>query len=199
MHQKILHFWQWFTHNEAVFRNEHTAEKAKEMLDNQVLSFGKFAWGIDIGLQKSFSFTFSPNNDPKLLALSKQIVAAAPNLPLWEFYYCRPAEKDWDFQFQMLNNLIVPQTFDASEWSFVLIEEDDYRVTIEIKADNLDTLDMDDKITAMSRAVNRLIGEEIRIKEVANIKPIFHFDPRDQEWVYPFSEFRERFLYFVEE
>ena len=47
MHSKILQFWQWFTYNEAIFRNEYHAEKAKEMLDNQILSFGKFAWGID--------------------------------------------------------------------------------------------------------------------------------------------------------
>ena len=90
------------------------------------------------------------------------------------------------------------QTFDASEWQFVLIEEQDYRVSIEIKADNLDTLDMDDKMTATSRAVNKLIGEELRIKEVYSIKPVHRFDPRDEEWVYPMTEFRERFLYFVE-
>ena len=198
MQQKILQFWQWFTHNEAIFRNEVHAERAKEMLDNQVLSFGKFAWGIDPGLQKSYVFTFSPNNDKQLLSLSQQMIKLAPNLPLWEFQYCLPAKPDWDFKFQMFNNLIVLQTFDASEWQFVLIEEADYRVSIEIKADNLDTLDMDDKIAATSRAVNNLIGEELRIKEIATIKPIFKFDPRDKEWVYPFSEFRERFLYFIE-
>ena len=198
MHSKILQFWQWFTYNEAIFRNEHTAEKAKEMLDNQILSFGRFAWGIDEGLQKSYTFNFSPNNDKKLLALSQQMVQLAPNLPMWEFQYCLPAEPDWDFKFQMLNNLIVLQTFDASEWQFVLIEEQDYRVSIEIKADNLDTLDMDDKMTATSRAVNKLIGEELRIKEMYSIKPVHRFDPRDEEWVYPMTEFRERFLYFVE-
>ena len=198
MHSKILQFWHWFTHNEAIFRNEHTAEKAKEMLDNQILSFGRFAWGIDEGQQKSYVFSFSPNNDKKLLALSKELVKAAPNLPMWEFQYCLPAQPEWDFKFQMLNNLIVLQTFDASEWQFVLIEEEDYRVSIDIKADNLDTLDMDDKITAISRAVNKLIGEELRIKETTSIKPVHQFDPRDEEWVYPMTEFRERFLYFVE-
>lgn len=199
MRAKIGQFWQWFTYNEAIFRNEHTAEQAKEMLDNQILSFGKFAWGIDRGLQKSYVFTFSPNNDRQLLALSRQIVQLAPNLPMWEFQYCLPAEREWDFKFQMLNNLIVLQTFDASEWQFVLIEEQDYRVSIEIKADNLDTLDMDDKITAMSRAVNKLVGEELQIQEISSIKPVFRFDPRDKEWIYPMTEFRERFLYFVDE
>jgi len=198
MHTKISQFWQWFTHNEAIFRNEHTAEKAKEMLDNQVLSLGRFAWGIDPGNQKSFVFSFSPNNDKQLLALSKQLVEAAPNLPMWEFQHCLPAKENWDYKFQMFNNLIVLQTFDASEWQFVLIEEEDYRVSVEIRADNLDTLDMDDKMAATSRAVNNLIGEELRIKEIYSIKPIHRFDPRDTEWVYPMTEFRERFLYFIE-
>lgn len=198
MHAKISQFWQWFTYNEAIFRNPKMAEKAKEMLDNQILSFGKFAWGIDEGDQKSFVFTLSPNNDAKRLALSQQMIQLAPNLPRWEFRACQPANPTWDFKFQMLNNLIVLQTFDAAEWEFVLIEEEDFRVAIEIKADNLHTLDMDDKIAATSRAVNHLIGEELRIKEVASIKPIHQFDPRDKAWVYPFREFRERFLYFIE-
>ncbi len=198
MHIKIAQFWQWFTYNEAIFRNEQTAEKAKELLDNQILSFGKFAWGIDEGLQKSYLFTFSPNNDKQLLRLSQQLVQLAPNLPMWEFQYCLPAQPDWDFKFQMLNNLIVLQTFDASEWQFVLIEEEDYRVTVNIKADNLDSLDMDDKNTAVSRAVNKLIGEELRIKEIYAIKVVHRFDPRDEAWVFPMGEFRERFLYFVE-
>lgn len=198
MYTKILQFWQWFTHNEAIFRNPEMADRAKEMLDNQILSFGKFAWGIDEGTQKAYVFTISPNNDKKLLAVSQQMVQLAPNLPRWEFRACQPANPDWDFQFQMLNNLIVLQTFDAAEWEFVLIEEQDYRVSVEIKADNLHTLDMDDKIAATSRAVNQLIGEELRIKEIVSIKPVHRFDPRDQEWVYPMSEFRERFLYFIE-
>lgn len=198
MQSKIHQFWQWFTHNEAIFRNEQTAEKAKEMLDNQILSFGRFAWGIDKGLQKSYAFRFSPNNDQQLLGISQQIVKLAPNLPMWEFEYCLSAEPDWDFKFQMLNNLIVLQTFDATQWQFILIEEADYRVSIEIRADNLDTLDMDDKMIATSRAVNKLIGEELRIKEVYSVKPVHRFDPRDEEWVYPMSEFRERFLYFIE-
>ena len=198
MQAKISQFWQWFTHNEAIFRNEHTAEKAKEMLDNQVLSLGRFAWGIDKGHQKSFVFSFSPNNDKKLLALSKQLVQTAPNLPMWEFQYCLPAKKNWDYKFQMFNNLIVLQTFDASEWQFVLIEEEDYRVSVEVKVDNLDSLDMDDKKVAISRAVNHLIGEELRINEIYSIKPVHRFDPRDAEWVYPMTEFRERFLYFIE-
>lgn len=198
MQGKIAQFWQWFTYNEAIFRNEQTAEKAKEMLDNQILSFGRFAWGIDEGLQKSYVFTFSPNNDKQLLALSQQIVQLAPNLPMWEFQYCLPAQPEWDFKFQMLNNLIVLQDFDASEWQFVLIEEADYRVSVNIKADNLDTLDMDDKNIAVSRAVNKLIGEELRIKETYAIKPVHRFDSRDEEWVFPMTEFRERFLYFVE-
>ena len=80
----------------------------------------------------------------------------------------------------------------------MLIEEEDYRVSVEVKVDNLDSLDMDDKKVAISRAVNHLIGEELRINEIYSIKPVHRFDPRDAEWVYPMTEFRERFLYFIE-
>lgn len=199
MQVKILQFWQWFTHNEAIFRNVLDPDRVTEMLNNQVLSFGKFGWGIDEGQAKgAFIFTFSPNNDKRLLSISKQLVQAAPNLPLWEFRYCNLPVKDWDFKFQMLNNLIVLETIDASEWQFVLIEEEDYQVSIEIKAENTERFDMDDKIALASRAVNNILGEELRIGEVKSIKVVYQFDPRDKDWIYPMKEFKKRFLYFIE-
>ena len=197
-HYKITHFWQWFTHNEAIFRDESKAPQAKEMLDNQILSFGRFAWGIDEGHQKSFVFTISPNNDAKLLAISKQIIQAAPNLAMWEFRYCKAPDLSWDFTFQTFNNLMVLQTFDASEWAFLLAEESDYKVRIEIKAENMDSLDLDDQEIAASRAVTNILGEALRIEEISSVKMVYQFDPKDVEWVYSMRELRERFLFFIE-
>ena len=198
MRSKILQFWQWFYQNEAFFRNGTNPKKAKEMLDNQILSFGKFAWGIDEGITKPYVFTISPNNDKKLLAISKQIIEVAPDLPQWEFQYCKPPLNDWDFTFQAYNQYFILQTLDAAEWKFVLIEEEDYRVSVEIKADNLATLDWEDREQAAIRVITNLLGEALYIKEVHSVKLVSQFDPRDKDWIYSMGEFRARFLYFIE-
>lgn len=195
---KIHQFWNWFVQQEAQFRQIQDEEGVRELLNNQILSLGRFAWGIDRGRQKRFALTFSPNNDHRLLALSKQIVEAAPDLPYWEFHACRPPDLYWDFKFQTFNNFMVLQTFDAAKWQFVLIEEEDYRIRIEIKADNMATLDLDDQNIEAERAVTRLLGDELRIEEVHSVAIVHRFDPLDQDWVYNMRELRKRFLYFIE-
>ena len=199
MDYHIRQFWQWFSQNEAVFRNPDQAERAKEMLDNQVLTFGKFAWGIDRGPNDSYILIISPNNNKQLLDISRQLVDEAPALSNWDFLYCKPPLLDWDFKIRMFNQFYLPQLYDASKWQFVLIEEEDYRVSVEVKADNLHDLDWDDQQIAASRAVTNVLGEEMRIEEVHSVKTVFEFDQQDKEWIYPFTEFGERFLYFIEE
>jgi hypothetical protein len=198
MRSRILQFWNWFSQNEAQFRIVQNEMQTRELLNNQILDFGNFAWGVNRGKQKPFSFVISPNNSPKLLAISKEIVQLAPNLPKWEFHYCKLPDLDWDFQFQMFNSFMIMQSFDASKWEFVLIEEEDYRIRVEIKANNMATLDYEDQMIAADRAVTRLLGEEMRIEEVHSVAIIDEFDPRDEDWIYSMREFRKRFIYFIE-
>ena len=198
MHSKILQFWHWFTQNEAIFRNLKDAKQAKDLLDNQILSFGRFAWGIDEGPNHSFILTISPNQDKKLFQISQQLINLAPVLPNWTFLHCKPPLKDWDFKFQTFNQFYILQTYDASKWQFVLIEETDYRISIEIKATNMANIDFDEQEIAAQRVVINILGEQLYIKEVYSVKIVSEFDPRDKDWIYPLPELGQRFLYFIE-
>ena len=198
MDTRILQFWNWFVHNEAIFRDKTQAEKAQEMLNNQVLTFGKFAWGIDEGQQKPYVFTISPNNDRQLYKISQQLIKYAPSLANWDFRSCKPPIKDWDFKFQAYNNFFLLDTYDAAKWHFVLIEEEDYRVSIEIKANNIVNLDREDQVIAAQRVVTNILGEQLYIEEVYGVNIVPEFDPRDKDWIYSLSELRKRFLYFIE-
>ena len=199
MRAKIQDFWSWFIENEAEFRNVKDREQAIERMDNQILAFGRFAWGIDTGREKPFALVLSPNNDPDLLDISRDIMDEAPDLKNWEFYPARLRLHDWDFKLEVYNRWMSKQTYDVRRWEFVLIEEDDYRVSVEIVIPNMNDVDAEDQQVAASRVVNLLLGEELRIEEVHRIRVVDDFDPQDEDWIYPMVEFRDRFLDFIEE
>lgn len=198
MQAQIHQFWYWFNQNQAQFKNIQNPERVRELLDNQLLVFGKVSWGIDMPKKDEYVLTISPNGDEKLFYTIKRLVEFAPNLSDWDFRYCKPPELDWDFQFEAFNTFYILQKYDASEWSFVLIEEEDYRIRVEIKTPNLDSLDLEEKLIAIDMAVTRLLGEELRIKEVHSVTLTHQFEPEDKDWIYPMKEFRKRFLDFIE-
>lgn len=198
MQAQIHQFWYWFNQNQAQFKNIQNPERVRELLDNQLLVFGKVSWGIDMPKKDEYVLTISPNGDEKLFYTIKRLVEFAPNLSDWDFRYCKPPELDWDFQFEAFNTFYILQKYDASEWSFVLIEEEDYRIRVEIKTPNLDSLDLEEKLIAIDMAVTRLLGEELRIKEVHSVTLTHQFESEDKDWIYPMKEFRKRFLDFIE-
>jgi len=67
MELKVKQFWDWFIDNEYQFRAITDTKTVVELLNNQVLEFGMFAWEIGIGVEKPHSFTISPNGDKKRL------------------------------------------------------------------------------------------------------------------------------------
>lgn len=198
MHSQIYQFWTWFSKNQEQFKKIKNPVRVRDLLDNQILVFGKLSWGIDEVKNNKYAFTISPNGDKKLLFLTKKIVDLAPTFPDWEFNYCKPPELDWDFQFKMFNNYLLMQNYDAAEWQFVLIEEEDYRIRVEVKVSNLEGLDIEEQVVAANMAVTKLLGEELRIEEVHSVTLTHQFDPRDKEWIYPMRQFRRRFLDFIE-
>lgn len=198
MHSQIQQFWYWFIQNQENFKIIKNPERIRDLIDNQVLIFGKLSWDIGRLENNKYAFTFSPNGDKKMFYITKKIVELAPNIPDWEFHYCKPPESDWDLQFDAYNTSYMLQKYDASEWSFVLIEEEDYHIRVDIKAADLESLDWEDKLIAIDMAVTKLLGEEVRIKEVHSVTLTHQFDPQDKEWIYPMEEFRKRFLDFIE-
>lgn len=155
----IINFWDWFQANEYLFREIIDAEGAVKAMNEQVLQFGLFSWEIGEGNAKPHSLTLSPNGDKQRLLLSQKIVAAAPDMPDWEFNYCKPP-REWDFKFEAYDQYMVRQQFDASEWEYVLQKNEENEMEVFILADNLSLLDDDDEMNAVDMVLTNVLGEE---------------------------------------
>ena len=199
MELKVKQFWDWFIDNEYQFREVTDTKTVVELLNNQVLEFGVFAWELGVGVEKPHSFTISPNGDKKRLFLSRQIFKQAPELQHWEFNYCRPVRKDWDLTFEVFNSSMIKQVYDASKWEFVLEEEDNQKIAILLKATNIVTIDFDDLPSIADLVVNNMLGEERRINDVHSIRFIDDFLPEDEKWIFPLIDLQEEFIAFHEE
>lgn len=178
--EKIRNFWDWFVEHEEKFRIITDPRMARDMLDNQVLQFGIFAWEIGEGNNKPHTFTISPNGDAKMLRISKAIFEEAPELPQWEFYHARPA-RDWDFTFEMFDSFMVKQKVDAADWEYIIRMTPERKIKLLLYAENVDFLDMDDKLSAADFVINSIIGEEDKIDFVESIVFIPFIDEHQEE------------------
>jgi len=199
MELRIKEFWAWFIDNEYQFREVTDTEKVVELLNNQVLDFGMFAWEIGVGIEKQHSFTISPNGNKDRLRLSRQIVKQAPELRLWEFNYCKPIRSDWDFTLEVFNNMLIKQTYDASKWDFVLEEEENQKIKILFCASNIATLDYDDLPAVGDLVVNNLLGEEMRTNAVHSVQFVDDFLPDDEDWTFNIRRLKQEFRSFLYE
>ena len=196
---KIKQFWDWFIDNESDFREITDTKRVVEMLNNQVLDFGLFAWEIGTGVDKPHSFTMSPNGDKRRLQLSKDIFRLAPELSYWEFNYCKPIKYDWDFTFEVFNSMMIKQSYDATEWEFVLVEEESEKISILLKAKNIVTLDHDDLPAVGNLVVTNLLGEETKINHIKQINFVDDFLPEDEKWIFALPVLSKEFQAFLEE
>lgn len=173
--EKIEKLWNWFYDNENrildCIENDNTIDQPyiKEQLDNLILDIGLFSWEIGHGSNKPWFFTISPNGDKDLLEKSKTIIISAPELEKWQFHYCKPA-MDWDRKFSIYDSFMDLQDIDASEWKFVAEKSGENKVEIILEAPNIKHLDGDTAMQAADLVVINEIGEEIKIRNISNIK-----------------------------
>ena len=166
---KINEFWDWFSEHEEKFRIIRDPHAAREMLDNQILQFGVFAWEIGEGRNKPHTFTISPNGNPKMLRRSQAIIGEAPEMKYWEFFAARPA-RDWDFILEMYDSFMVKQRIDSADWEYLLRMTPGFKIRILLYAENIDFLDDDDKKSAADFVINSVIGEADKIDYVDSIE-----------------------------
>jgi len=167
---RINDFWNWFEEHEKKFRIITDAHAAREMLDNQILPFGMFAWEIGKGQNKPHTFTISPNGDAKMFRRSQAIVGEAPELKHWEFFAAKPA-LDWDYILEMYDSFFVKQRIDTSDWEYLFRMTPDFKIRILLYAENIEFLkDEEDKKSAADFVVNSIIGEADKIDYVDSIE-----------------------------
>ncbi len=182
--EQIESFWEWFVEYEDTikeFFDEETLIDKKaliEEINNQVLDFGMFSWEIGPGSSRNYYLTISPNGKPDQLELSRRIMAAAPDLPDWEFHHAKPA-KDWNLQFTIYDDFMHERLIDASSWQFALMPHSGGQVDIFLQTDNIDFLDAETRATAGDLVVTNLLGEERKINYVRRIEVLSaHEEPQ---------------------
>lgn len=195
---KIRRFWDWFIENEHRFQKITNPQQVREDLNNQVLEFGLFSWHLEKGLLKKHIFTISPNGDKKLLAVSKKIMQAAPELPNWTFRYCLPPKR-WNFKFETYDMFMIRQQFDASKWKYVMMEKRNKHVKILIKASNIAKLEQDEQIQSARMVVINILGEEDVIDYVDVIELVHDFPSKQKSYQEPMRALQEHFEEIMED
>ena len=177
---KISRFWDWFQESEHLFREVADPQTAVEAMDNHVLEFGMFSWEIGEGHSKPHCLLISPNGDSHRMDISYKIMKAAPNLRHWEFQYCKPP-KNWDFQFEIYDQFLVPQIIDAGEWEYVLVKMPGNYVEVIIQANNMANIDPEDKLNAAEMALVKILGEELVIDYLGALEVVHEFRPEHEK------------------
>ncbi|MFK8009239.1 MAG: hypothetical protein AB8H03_22955 [Saprospiraceae bacterium] len=194
---KINDFWNWFVEHEEKFRIITDPHAAREMLDNQILQFGVFAWEIGVGQRKPHTLTISPNGNSKMLRRSQAIIGEAPDLKYWEFFAAKPA-RDWDFTLEMYDSFMVKQKIDTADWEYLFRMTPDFKIRILLYAENIDFLDDDDKKSASDFVVNSIIGEADKIDYVDSIEFISFVNETQEDDIKSLLEMKFEFEQLLE-
>ncbi|MBL4862392.1 MAG: hypothetical protein JKY09_05175 [Crocinitomicaceae bacterium] len=171
---KIEGLWSWFYKNEQKIRDCVEQESAPfrdyivQNLDDLILDLGMFSWAIGEGVHKKWSLTISPNGDKDLLEKSRRIIAGAPELVAWEFYFSKPA-KEWDRKFVVYDDMMTEQQINASDWKYVSTQKGDGMIDLILEAENIGHLDVDTANTAADLVVLNEIGEENKIVRISSV------------------------------
>lgn len=173
---QIIDFWDWFEKNEYMFREIIDPEHAVDTMNEQILSFGMFAWEIGEGKNKAHSLTISPNGDKARLQLSKKIIGVAPELSAWEFHPCKQPKHDWDFSFEAYDRFFSKHTFDANAWDYMLEKNEEGNIEVVVSAENLHNMDLDDELNAVDLVITNILGEELVIHHLDAFETVEGFD-----------------------
>ena len=170
----ILNFWRWFIDNKDKLKSDSYDPAILQQLDN-IISNWDLNWEIGPGQSKVNSLTISPNADPALLPLTEQIISKASTLEQWQFYSTKQPKENWHLLKLKQENISV----NASEWEYVLLEYQDGKIEVLIKADNLLKYDIGTKELIVEIVLINLLGENMFMERVDYLVIVDDFDSDD--------------------
>lgn len=171
----VERFWRWFASVAEEFAANLANEQLLEGLDRRVAGLGPVTWEVGPGERKANALVVSPGGDKALLALTRGIVAAAPEIPNWEIHAAKPP-KQWDFKFSVDRRNGDAATIDASGWEYVLLRFPDGSYQVELRAPDLMDLDEETRVVAAELAVEGTVGEATRLELIAGIDVLPAFE-----------------------
>src|SRR6266853_1401460 len=189
---KVEAFWSWFSGIAAALALDIENPSLLEELDARVLELGSMlSWEVGPGSTEPLQFVVSPNLNRNLRQKAREIVSRAPVLKGWEFHSAR-RPKDWDYKFVMeRSNGRQSIPFDASGWSFVLLQYPDGTREILLHGRNLPPLDDDERWQAAAVTLEGILGEEVLLESINEFDLVDRLEPRFAAKAMPIQRLRE--------
>jgi len=192
----ILGFWQWFVKNENTIKecieNEDSAQQEfiVEQMNEHILGLGVLTWDVGLDDDGRWFLKLSPNGNKEMLEVSQKIMDEAPEHMGWLFYASKPA-KTWNRKFTIYDSYMDEQFIDASQWQYVVFDEDDGTLELIIEANNTSHLDSEVAETAAEQFVIQEVGELTRILFVSSIVIMDTLESDYQSSKAPITELKE--------
>jgi len=174
LESQIVDFWTWFTKRSDDLHSDNYDKSVLGELDETVCSWG-LIWEIGPGFIKKWSLAISPNGDKELLDKAKNIIDKAPQLSDWEFYFAKQEKENWHIVRLVDLNIEI----NASDWTYIILQYDDYKKEVLIKADNLTKFDKETKRLAADLVLTNLLGEELKMEKVDFFDIVTDFDSKN--------------------
>ena len=183
--EKVESFWQWFAQNDTFIKNSIQSESLPERneivekMNNFILDLGLFSWDLGLDDDNNWFLTISPNNDKELYAISKRIIAEAPEHLNWIYYASKPAKK-WNANFRLHNEYMEEVSINTSGWHFIATLDEEGTYNLEIETGVLPDLDEETADYAVHLFLQNEIGEDAKILRVNTVIRTSKFDPSVQ-------------------
>lgn len=197
LNSQIEAFWEWFVANEMQIKeilddDIHPKRDALvRAMDDHILGFGLFTWEMGPTNSNAFYLTISPNANKELLEISKSIIALAPSLDNWAFYYAKPV-REGDLVLNLYDEDFNEHQVDAMGWQFVLTSDLNGKANIVLEAPNMAPLDLETRLEAGNLVVSSLLGEEKRINAVRKIDVVIAFEAEHKKMGAPITALKEK-------
>lgn len=190
----ILRFWQWFVKSEDSIKycieNATNQEVIVEQMNEHILNWGVLTWDIGLNDDGNWFLSLSPNGNKEMLEVSQKIMDEAPEHMGWLFFASKPA-LTWNRQFTAYDSYMDEQFVDASEWHYVIFEEEDGTFELIIEAKNCSQWDTEFAETAAEQFVIQEVGELLRIQAISSIVLTHALDDDYQSAKAPITELKE--------
>jgi hypothetical protein len=147
-------------------------------LDRRIRSLhDEFSWEVGPGKDTDWRLCVSPSLNPKLYEQTKQLVAAMPKVPHWEFFPARQP-KEWSGRFQVNTAKNETLEIDASGWRYVLLRYPDGGHEILLQGSGVACLSDEERWHAAAIVLESLLGEETLLTKNVSFELAESLEPK---------------------
>lgn len=175
---RVTAFWEWFRRIADELGEDLRNEAIHDEIDRRLEGLGDVQWELGPGEREPYFLAISPDGDPDLLPLTRQIVALAPPIDGWEFLPARPARGPVD-EFTMEGTRGQEITVRTGRWRYTLLRYPDGMLHVVLEQGAIEGADEGERYAAASLFLCFALGEEQLLLRIAKIEPVESMDEDD--------------------